>query len=510
MLNGTHSKIVSLEQLIEIVHGVRKQGLRVVQSHGVFDLVHPGVTEHLALARQQGDLLVVTVIRDRNVRRGPGRPVFPDELRARNVASLEMVDHVCIVDDEVPYESVRNIQPDVFAKGQGHKDRDAAMHRKIFEEEKELYLGKCKVFQTESAPVSSTGIIKNFLDIYSEDTKAYIRTFSNRYSFDDVCRHLDALKDLKVLLIGDGIIDEYCYCTPMGKSAKANLVVNRYNGLEVFAGGVFAIANHIASICDQVTLVTLLGTEGFRESFVRDNLKPNITQRFFFRDDGSTVIKRRYIDSALNQKLFEINFLSENYIKGKVEQAILAFLEEELQKYDLVLVSDFGHGFITGDIIRIISDNSPLTAVNSQTNGANFGYNFITRYIGPDMICLDETEARLATQEKFAAIEDVARELADKLSVKCLVVTLGRKGSIALDSTGSIVRTPVLSSRVVDTVGAGDAFFSYSAVCYAAGMPLDLVSFIGNAVGALAVQIVGNKKSVEKYELLEYVRAILA
>ena len=62
---------------------------------------------------------------------------------------------------------------------------------------------------------------------------------------------------------------------------------------------------------------------------------------------------------------------------------------------------------------------------------------------------------------------------------------------------------------MIDTVGAGDAFFAYTAPCFAREMPLDLVSFIGNAVGALAVQIVCNKKSVERYELLEFIHAIL-
>jgi sugar/nucleoside kinase (ribokinase family) len=61
----------------------------------------------------------------------------------------------------------------------------------------------------------------------------------------------------------------------------------------------------------------------------------------------------------------------------------------------------------------------------------------------------------------------------------------------------------------VDTIGAGDAFFAFTAPCFAVGMPLDLVSFIGNAVGALAVQIVGNKKSVEKYEALEFIHNLL-
>ena len=58
-------------------------------------------------------------------------------------------------------------------------------------------------------------------------------------------------------------------------------------------------------------------------------------------------------------------------------------------------------------------------------------------------------------------------------------------------------------------MGAGVAFFAFTAPCFALGLPLDMVSFVGNAAGALAVQIVGNKKAVEKYELLEFIHALL-
>ncbi len=119
-----NSKILHIDELAGKVAELKQSGKAVVQSHGVFDLIHPGIIAHLNSAKAQGDVLVVTVIRDGDVRRGPGRPVFPDKLRAENVASLSQVDYVCIVDDGVPFECVRRIKPDVFAKGQGHNERD--------------------------------------------------------------------------------------------------------------------------------------------------------------------------------------------------------------------------------------------------------------------------------------------------------------------------------------------------------------------------------------------------
>lgn len=503
------SKILLLDDLIKKAETLKGAGKVIVQSHGIFDFIHPGIIKHLNLAKEQGDVLIVTVIKDKDVRRGPGMPIFPEDLRAENVASISQVDYVCKVDDENPFECVRRIKPDVFAKGQSYKERDSPANKKIFEEKRGLYFGKSRIYETGGFSLSSLEIIKNFLDIYPEEIKSFLKSFSNKYSFQDILRKINNLQDLRVLLIGDGIIDEYHYCESLGKSAKAPLVVNKYLSHEVFAGGAFAIANHIAGLCRNVHLVSLLGNDSSREDFIQNNIKPNVKSKFFYRDDGPTIVKKRYLSQYLNQKLFEVNFLSDNYIKDKLESEIIEYLKSIVSSYDIILVSDFGHGFITNKLIRLIERSSVKFAVNTQTNAANSGYNLITKYHRPLYVCLDEPELRWAAQERFADIEDVASKILKAINADYLMVTLGKKGSLGINKKYEVNRTPVFSSKVVDTVGAGDAFFAFTAPCVAKNMPLDLVSFIGNAVGALAVQIVGNKKPVEKHELLEFIHTIL-
>lgn len=350
----------------------------------------------------------------------------------------------------------------------------------------------------------------NFLNIYPEETKNFLKGISRKYRYEDILGKLDKLSRLKILIIGDGIIDEYHYCTAMGKSAKAPLVVNKYLAHEVFAGGAFAIANHIAGLCANVELVSLLGDSNSREDFIVSSLKTNIKAKFFYRDGGPTIIKKRYISQdLLNQKLFEINYLNDEHINGKCEKEVIDYLKSRIPSYDIVLVSDFGHGFITGKIIKIIEKFSKKFAINTQTNAANTGFNMITKYRNPNYVCLDEAEARWATQERFGDIEKIIKRLSKVLNTDCFIVTLGKKGSIGINRSGRISRSPIFSSKVVDTVGAGDAFFAFTAPCFALGLPLELISFIGNTVGALAVQIVCNKKPVEKQELLEFIRALL-
>jgi len=502
-------KILSLEELVKVVEALRQEGKTIVQSHGVFDIIHPGIIQHLKEAASLGDVLVVTIIKDKDVRRGPSRPVFPDRLRAENVAALGMVNYTCVVEDEIPFECVKRINPEIFAKGQAYKDRDRKMHEKIFREERELFLGKSRIIETTGFSFSASDIINHLLDLYSEETKLFLDDFSKKYTFHEVAAAINSLSDLKVLVLGDAIIDEYHFCTPMGKSAKAQLVVNKFLTHEVYPGGVLAVANHVAAVCSKVTLVTMLGREDARDEFISKNLRPNIKKKIFFREDGPTVVKKRYVDHYNNQKLFEINYLNDRYLDRDSEDEVITFLSGEIPRYDLIMVADFGHDFLSQGIIQALEANTRVLAVNTQTNAANYGFNFITKYRQPWFVCLAEHEVRLAMRNKTQDIGIVARELCQTLGSERLIVTLGKKGSLGLDQAHDLIYTPIFSPKIVDTVGAGDAVFSYTALCSAKGLPLDLTTFVGNMVGALAVQIMGNKESVEKYAVLEFISSIL-
>jgi rfaE bifunctional protein nucleotidyltransferase chain/domain len=118
------SKIFSRETLLARLG--RPRAGTLVFTNGCFDLVHRGHTEYLAKARALGDRLVVGLNTDASVRRlkGSGRPVMPEEDRARVLASLECVDAVSLFAEDTPLELIRLLLPDVLVKG-GDYDADA-------------------------------------------------------------------------------------------------------------------------------------------------------------------------------------------------------------------------------------------------------------------------------------------------------------------------------------------------------------------------------------------------
>jgi rfaE bifunctional protein nucleotidyltransferase chain/domain len=102
------------------IEGWRAAGQCIVLTNGVFDLLHRGHVEYLAEARALGDRLVVGVNSDASARRlakGPGRPLVGAADRAAVVAGLRAVDLVVVFDDETPERLIRELRPDVLAKG---------------------------------------------------------------------------------------------------------------------------------------------------------------------------------------------------------------------------------------------------------------------------------------------------------------------------------------------------------------------------------------------------------
>mgnify|MGYP001432730584 CR=1 FL=1 len=114
----SQNKIVDIDTLANILKGLKEKGKKIVHCHGCFDLMHPGHIKYFQAAKKMGDILVVTLTQDRFVDKGPGRPVFNENLRAESIAALECVDYVAINKWPTAEETLRLLRPDIYVKGQ--------------------------------------------------------------------------------------------------------------------------------------------------------------------------------------------------------------------------------------------------------------------------------------------------------------------------------------------------------------------------------------------------------
>ncbi len=505
----SYDKIKTLDELEKIIAALKKKGKKVVLCHGVFDLLHPGHIKHFEAARRQGDVLVVTLTEDRYVGKGPGRPVFNQRLRAETLAEIECVDYVTINQWPTAIKTLKKLKPDVYAKGSDYADRSQDLTGEIYNEEKAVQEGGGRIHFTDEISFSSTELLNVHFSVYHKEADEFLRGFRKKYRADRIIKMMKDLKKLKVLVVGDPIIDEYHYCQPMGKAWKETVITTRYLNRESFAGGVLATANHIAGFCDRVDLVACLGLENTQEQFIRERLKPNVSPRFFYREDAPTVTKRRYVDPAFLSKMFEVCFLNTRTPPPEVTGKVCRHLAKVCPDYDLVIASDFGNGFIGDEIVKVLCEKAPFLAVNTQTNSANTGFNLITKYPRADYVCIDEPEIRLALSDKYGSLEEMMTRIAGRMDCGRITVTRGHNGSLGYAPDTGFIEIPVLSREIVDRIGAGDAYLAITSACVAAGYPMDMVGFVGNAVGALAVRIVCNREAVEPVPLYKFITALL-
>ena len=296
------------------------------------------------------------------------------------------------------------------------------------------------------------GAIQNKKQLKPSAFKSYLQTNLSTpplNSYLTIAQAMDRAQTLSALVIGDGIVDEYAYVKTLGKASKEPIIAARLTHTEVFAGGVYAAVGHVEQFCGSVDT---------------------------FTGSGFTV-KRRFVEAERTRKLFEVH----DDRPGNVQ-----LIEPDYAAYDLVIVTDFGHGTVTQAMIEHLGA-ARFLAINCQTNSSNYGFNLITKYPHADYVVLDELEARLAAHDRDGPIEGVI----ERLGFPLMAVTLGPAGSIGYD--GRFHRAPGVADRVVDTMGAGDAFFCCTAPLAAVGLSMPDLLRVGNAAGAIKCSAVGQK-----------------
>jgi rfaE bifunctional protein nucleotidyltransferase chain/domain len=502
-------KIKSIDELSAIAARARADGRKVVLAHGVFDILHVGHKRHLEVGKRNGELLLVTVTTDHHVNKGPGRPVFPEQLRAEMLAGLEIVDHVGISPNPGAEYVIEKIRPDIYLKGSEYSAEEKDVTGRITTERTivEKYGGQ--VLFTDDITFSSSNIANVALQIYPEEATEFLDKLRRRITIDDLTTPLDALANKRCLIVGDTILDEYVYVEPLGKPSKENIISTRYLEREIFCGGVGATANLVAQFCGSTDLVTVLGGAESHEEFVRSSLTTKVNLLPFYREGARTTMKSRLVDPGYVKKLIEIAYLVDDPLPAAVQAAVNRRIDQTIADYDVVIVNDFGHGLIDDELIDILCRKARFLAVNAQTNSANRGFNLVTKYPRADFVCIDEPEARLAVADRYSSIDVVVDKLRNRMHCPHFIITHGRFGSVVAAENREIERIPVLTRQVVDTIGAGDAFFSVSAPLVGGGCDPFLAGFIGNAVGAMKIRIVGHRHHITRPEVVKYLTSLL-
>ncbi len=504
------NKILSLNNLSKKITDLKKKNKKIILCHGVFDLLHLGHIKHFEEAKKYGDIIVVTITPNKYVSKGPNRPVFNTNQRMEAIASLETVDYVSENKWRDAVETIKLLKPNVYCKGPDYKKNQDDITKRIYEENKAVKKIKGIIKYTNDITFSSSNILNSNIDIFNQVQKKIIFKIKSKTNFKNIKQNLEKLKKLKVLVVGETIIDQYIFCEALGKSGKDPVMMFHHKKTEQYLGGAAAIANNISSFCDSVSLYSMIGSKLDNINFIKKNLEKNVKFKYIEKKNSPTIIKKKFIDLISNNKLFGVYEIEDENLNEKDENKLNNLLSKNLSKFDLIVLSDYGHGFITEKIAKKICNKSRFLVLNSQLNAANYGHHNIKKFNKSNCIIINESELRHELRDKSQKLETLIPKMAKNLKAKFMVVTRGSEGVLLYDKyLKKFTSCPAFANNIVDKIGAGDSLMSLLAPLLKINLDKEVLLFLSSLAGAQSVESMGNSKKIDKTQILKSAQYIL-
>ena len=488
--NDYRRKIKTREELRQLI-GPRPRQKSVIMCHGTFDLVHPGHVRHLMYARSKGDVLIASLTCDSHINKAMFRPFVPQQLRAMNLAALEVVDYVMIDENATPIESIKFLQPDYFAKGYEYFE-GGGLHPRTREELTvlEAYGGEL-IFTPGDVVFSSSAFIEQAPPNIAAD-KLMTLMESDGVTFDALRKALDSFKGARIHVVGDTIVDSYTYCTMIGGMTKTPTFSVKYENQIDFVGGGGVVSKHVRATGAKVKFSTVLGDDKLKDLVLKDLVEHDVEVAPSIDHTRPTTQKNAFI--ANSYRLLKLDKLDNRPISEKSVEHLKASMAKD--PVDAVIFSDFRHGIFSKQTIPALTSGIPAGALRVADSQVASRWGNILDFEGFDLITPNEREARFALGDQDSVIRPLALELYKRAQCKLLILKLGDRGIITYRAPSHDVRSfftvDSFAHNVIDPVGAGDALLAYATLSLVTTKSSVIASILGSIAAACSCEHEGN------------------
>jgi rfaE bifunctional protein kinase chain/domain len=461
---------------------------KTVLVSGHFNVIHPGHLRLFRFAKECGSRLIVAVENDGLA--GDAAHV-PEHLRLEGVVSNAYVD-VAFLTHEPIGQVIEKWRPDIVVKGKEHE------HRHNPEAEAVARYGGQLIFSSGETVFSSLDLIR----------REFVETVPNSIVLphDFMARHaisharlrdlLAQFSKLKVVVVGDLIVDEYITCQPLGMSQEDPTVVVTPIDSVQFIGGAGIVAAHAAGLGATVTFISVTGVDEARD-FSVNKLKSFHVQAELLEDASRpTTLKKRF--RSKGKSLLRVSHLHQGAVSAELQEQMFASIRTALEDADLLVFSDFNYGALPQPLVdRIVEfacSRKILLAADSQSSSQ---VGDIGRFRGMDLITPTEREARLSVRNQEDGLVVLAEKLRQQANATNVLLKMGEEG--LLIHAGGVQegnfltdQVPALNKHAKDVAGAGDSLLIAAAMAMALGANIWEASFLGSLAAAIQVGRVGN------------------
>lgn len=488
-----------LSPTIEAIKQKAGDRSRVVFVSGNFNVIHPGHLRLLNFAAECGDFLVVGVTRD-----GAPDTFVTETLRLKGVQAISCVDFAFLL-DAAPEEVVPQLRPAFVVKGKEHERHFNAEQAAV-----ESYGGRL-IFSSGEARFSSMDLLQRELKEANLSSISKPVDFSRRHRFNmaTLAAIVSRFKSLKVVVIGDLIIDEYITCDPLGMSQEDPTIVVTPIKRDLFVGGAAIVAAHACGLGAEVSYFGVVGDDD-TASFANQTLAGyGVHANLIMDSSRPTTLKQRY--RARGKTLLRVSHLRQHDISQELAQVLLEQLDHALGDASLLVFSDFNYGCLPQPLVeeiisRCASRKIPMVADSQSSSQVGD----ISRFKGMLLITPTEHEARLAVRDSGSGLVVLAEGLRRKASAEHTFITLGAEG-VLIHSPDGFPRglitdqLPALNTAPKDVSGAGDCLLMCTSMALVSGASIWESAYLGSIAAACQVGRVGNSPLMAEEVLQELI-----
>lgn len=308
---------------------------------------------------------------------------------------------------------------------------------------------------------------------------------------DNLAQVLKKFDGLRVLVVGDLMVDEHIWGSASRVSPEAPvLVVDAAGEPELLPGGAANVVNNIRALGGSAAVIGVIGDDTYGRELDRNLAGAGVDTSGLVVDPERVTTRKTRIWVSHRQQVVRVDWESRDSISSDVAKQVVERIRTELPECDAMILSDYNKGMLTpyvaSQAVQIANQLGKVCAVNPKPMNAK-------GFRGASLVVLNQSEAEAVASAKLTddnAVISVGNEMISDLEVGCLVITRGAVGLSVFDATSSKT-IPAVPIEVYDVAGAGDTVISAITMSLTAGASSFDAATIGNLAGGAAVRKVG-------------------
>ena len=479
-----------LGQLL-ILEVVKKLENKTAFISGNFSVLHVGHVRLFKFAKSISTELVVGVYADEIL--DEQSSASADE-RALALLTNRFIDQVVIIDRDVN-TTLFSLKPDIVIKGTEYKDQKN-------EEKKYIDATSAQLIFSSGATINFTNTSQNYSGNFKNPYSGWFvpKNFIDRHklSYEKTSELLEAIDRIKLLVIGDTIVDRYVDCTAVGMSQEEPIIVASPIQNNKFVGGAAIVSAHARSLGSAIKLITLLGDDP-EGKYIKTQLNDLGVALSAYHEIGRpTTTKTRYKISG--KSVFRLNELLSDDCSQEIQDSIYEEVKLALSDVNMVIFSDFNYGILPKRLIDRITElcvKSSVPTIADSQSSSQLGD--ITRYKNSKLVTPTEFEARVSLHNKEDGLVQLAEQIRLRTNSEHVFLKIGKAGLIIHNSHGITANTPyrtdelpALNNYPTDTAGAGDSLMITSSLMLSKGASIWEAALIGSIAAGIQVSRTGN------------------